>query len=227
VYAFEAPGLHEPDGRLGRRSSTIAGLAADYLTELRAVQPSGPYRLAGWSLGGMVAQQMAVALRSAGDEVALLALLDAVPGDVGAQVPDQAGLIWWFAHDLTSIGGRQLSLDQELLRALPAAEQLPRALDHLVAHGVVDQADRGTIATRFAVFTDLVTAFLNHRPAPLDRPTELLAAADGAVDPVPRWQAVGGELRVHRVAGDHYTMLQPPRLQPLAALLSQLLELAH
>jgi syringomycin synthetase protein SyrE len=227
VYAFEAPGLHEPDGRQEPRPSTIAGLAADYLTELRTVQPSGPYRLAGWSLGGMVAQQMAVALRSAGDEVALLALLDAVPSDVGAQVPDLAGLISWFAHDLTSIGGQRLSLDQDLLRTLPDAEQLPRALDHLVAQGIVDQEDRGTLATRFAVFTELVTAFLKHRPAPLDRPTELLVAADGAIDPVRRWQAVGGELHVHRVAGDHYTMLQPPQLPPLAALLSQLLEMAH
>jgi len=225
IHAFEAPGLHELDGLPGRRGSTIASLAAGYLTELRTVQPSGPYRLGGWSMGGMIAQHMAVALRSAGEEVALLALLDAVPSEPGAQLPDQAGLIWWFAHDLTRIRGQQLNLDQELLRTFPDAEQLPRALEHLVEHRIIDHEDRTALAARFEVFVDLVGAFLSHRPAPLDCPIELLAAVDGAIDPVPRWQAVGaGALNVHRVAGDHYTMLQPPHLQPLAALLNQLLE---
>jgi thioesterase domain-containing protein/aryl carrier-like protein len=225
VYAFEAPGLH---GQPGRPGSTIAGIARDYLGELRQAQPNGPYLLAGWSVGGLIAQQMAVELRSAGADVALLALLEAVPSEPGVRVPDQAGLLSWFAHDLISIGGREApGLDAELLRSVPDADQLPRALEHLVEHGVIDSADRAAIAIRFGVFTDLATAFLWHRPSPLDRPIELLVADGSAVDPTPRWHAVGGgPLNVHRVAGNHYTMLQPPQLQPVAAVLNQLLDQA-
>ena len=43
---------------------------------LRAVEPSGPYLIGGFSSGGLVAHEMAQQLRSAGEPVALLALLD-------------------------------------------------------------------------------------------------------------------------------------------------------
>jgi thioesterase domain-containing protein/non-ribosomal peptide synthetase component F len=225
VYAFEAPGLHGRPDRPVRPGGTIVSIAAEYLGELRRVQPHGPYRLAGWSVGGMIAQQLAVDLRSAGEDVALLALLDAVPGEAGTQVPDRAGLLSWFAHDLVSIRGRELpDLAAASLRSVPEAEQLPRVLAHLVAHGVIEDGDRNAVATRFEVFSELATAFLHHRPVPLDCPTELLVAADTAIDPVPRWRAVGGPLNVHPVAGNHYTMLQPPRLTSVAAVLNRLLD---
>ncbi|MGV9713830.1 amino acid adenylation domain-containing protein [Gordonia sp. NPDC003424] len=55
---------------------TIADLAADYVARIRTVTPHGPYHLLGWSLGGLVAHEMAVQLEAAGDEVASLTLLD-------------------------------------------------------------------------------------------------------------------------------------------------------
>jgi amino acid adenylation domain-containing protein len=59
---------------------SVAEMAEDYLAQIRAVQPSGPYHLAGWSLGGLVAYEMAVRLQSAGERVGLLALIDAYHG---------------------------------------------------------------------------------------------------------------------------------------------------
>ncbi|HST48442.1 condensation domain-containing protein [Jatrophihabitans sp.] len=216
IYAFEASSV--------RPGSTIASIAAQYLAEVRAVQPHGPYRLAGWSVGGVIAQQLAVNLRSAGEDVGLLALLDAVPSEPGSQVPDRAGLLGWFLRDLAGIqGGRMPMLDTQLLRDLPESEQLARAIADLVAQGTIDEADQASVATRFEVFGELARAFLQHRPTPLDCPTELLVAARGAVDPIPRWQAVGGPLIVHHVPGNHYTMLQPPHLGLVAAVLNQLL----
>ena len=54
----------------------MAQAAADYLGELRQFQPHGPYLLAGYSGGGVTAYEMAQQLRAAGEEVAVLALLD-------------------------------------------------------------------------------------------------------------------------------------------------------
>ncbi|WP_067635478.1 amino acid adenylation domain-containing protein [Actinomadura latina] len=59
---------------------SVAEMAADYLEQIRAVQPAGPYHLAGWSLGGLVAYEMAVRLQAAGERVGLLALIDAYHG---------------------------------------------------------------------------------------------------------------------------------------------------
>lgn len=58
---------------------TVPEVAASHLTELRMVQPRGPYYLGGFSFGGAVAFEMAQQLRAAEQEVALLALFDAVP----------------------------------------------------------------------------------------------------------------------------------------------------
>ncbi|WP_168707427.1 non-ribosomal peptide synthetase [Gordonia paraffinivorans] len=55
---------------------TIGDLAAEYVAQIRAVAPEGPYHLVGWSLGGLIAHEMAVQLREAGDDVARLVVLD-------------------------------------------------------------------------------------------------------------------------------------------------------
>jgi acyl carrier protein len=77
VYGLQYPGQHlaEPP-QLG-----LEDMAARYCEAIRGVQPAGPYCLAGFSLGGAIAYEIARHLRAAGEEVALLALLDvAVPG---------------------------------------------------------------------------------------------------------------------------------------------------
>ncbi|WP_254715423.1 amino acid adenylation domain-containing protein [Actinomadura sp. NAK00032] len=59
---------------------SVAEMAADYLEQIRSVRPSGPYHLVGWSLGGLVAYEMAVRLQAAGEDVGLLALIDSYHG---------------------------------------------------------------------------------------------------------------------------------------------------
>ncbi|MCW7946882.1 hypothetical protein AAW14_34110, partial [Streptomyces hygroscopicus] len=75
VYGLQARGIARPE----EFPASIEEMAADYIEQIRAVQPSGPYHLLGWSSGGCTAQEMAAQLRDAGEEVALLALLDTYP----------------------------------------------------------------------------------------------------------------------------------------------------
>jgi non-ribosomal peptide synthetase component F/thioesterase domain-containing protein len=56
--------------------STVEAMAAEYLREVKARQPDGPYYLCGYSFGGLVAFEMARRLRESGDEVALVGLFD-------------------------------------------------------------------------------------------------------------------------------------------------------
>ena len=55
----------------------IEDMARFYLKELRAKQPRGPYMLGGLCAGGVIAYEMASQLKSAGETVKLVALLDA------------------------------------------------------------------------------------------------------------------------------------------------------
>ncbi|MEU6736828.1 amino acid adenylation domain-containing protein [Streptomyces physcomitrii] len=75
LYGLQTPNL---DGEAPFPAG-IEAMAAVYAQEIRTVQPHGPYRLLGWSFGGNVVQEVAVQLQEAGEEVALLAILDAFP----------------------------------------------------------------------------------------------------------------------------------------------------
>ena len=56
---------------------TLEELAAHYIAEMRRFQPHGPYALVGYSFGGVVAYEMARQLKEQGQEIRVLALLDA------------------------------------------------------------------------------------------------------------------------------------------------------
>jgi nonribosomal peptide synthetase DhbF len=75
VYGVQARGLR-PGEEL---PTTMTAMAADYVQQIRLVQPEGPYHLLGLSTGGEIAHEMGVQLRRAGQEVALIAMLDARP----------------------------------------------------------------------------------------------------------------------------------------------------
>jgi acyl-CoA synthetase (AMP-forming)/AMP-acid ligase II/thioesterase domain-containing protein/acyl carrier protein len=76
-YGLQAQGLNGKDAP----HSCIEDMAADYIQEVRTVQPEGPYFLGGYCFGGMVAFEMAQQLHAQGQKVALLVLLDAyAPG---------------------------------------------------------------------------------------------------------------------------------------------------
>jgi thioesterase domain-containing protein len=54
-------------------------LAARHVCEIRHAQPDGPYLIAGECTGGVLAYEIAQQLHAAGQEIALLALMDAFP----------------------------------------------------------------------------------------------------------------------------------------------------
>ena len=72
MYTLSPP-RHDEQGRTIR---TVEGYAAALRDGLRAVQPSGPYRLLGYSFGGLVAFELAQLLRATGETVSFLGLLD-------------------------------------------------------------------------------------------------------------------------------------------------------
>ena len=73
MYGLQLPASideHQADLRI---------VAANYVRQVRAIQPSGPYHFAGHSSGGLVVFEMACQLREQGETVGLLALLDCDP----------------------------------------------------------------------------------------------------------------------------------------------------
>jgi acetoacetyl-CoA synthetase len=75
VYGMQARGI---DG-LDEPFESIEEMADFHLRAIRELQPRGPYALIGYSLGGLVALEMAQRLSENGERIALLAMLDAYP----------------------------------------------------------------------------------------------------------------------------------------------------
>ncbi|WP_182085889.1 type I polyketide synthase [Aureimonas sp. ME7] len=86
VYGLQARGLLEGDSP----QETFEEMAETCLAEIRAVQPHGPYLLGGFSGGGITAYEMARRLRAAGEEVALVVMLDTpLPGAMSLDLADR------------------------------------------------------------------------------------------------------------------------------------------
>ncbi|MFJ1601186.1 amino acid adenylation domain-containing protein [Streptomyces sp. NPDC088261] len=79
LYGLQA---RDADGA-GELPGSIREMAEEYVKELRTVQPSGPYHLLGWSMGGRVAQEMAVQLQEDGEQVALVIMGGYAPAPLG------------------------------------------------------------------------------------------------------------------------------------------------
>jgi amino acid adenylation domain-containing protein len=69
-------GLQDPVWTDGYKATSVEEIASSYLALIRKIQPSGPYSLAGWSFGGVVAFEMAQQLRLVNEQIQLLALID-------------------------------------------------------------------------------------------------------------------------------------------------------
>ncbi|WP_322942087.1 non-ribosomal peptide synthetase [Actinacidiphila yeochonensis] len=75
VYAIQARGLGRPEPL----PTSYEEMAADYVEQIRKIQPEGPYLLLGWSAGGLIAHAVACELQAQGERTAMLAILDAYP----------------------------------------------------------------------------------------------------------------------------------------------------
>ncbi len=70
-------GLESFELDMGRTpSETVDEMANRYANDLRRVQPQGPYRIGGFSFGGVVAYEMARQLHAAGEQISSLIMLE-------------------------------------------------------------------------------------------------------------------------------------------------------
>jgi len=178
-------GLQPTSTALPRPS--IEQYAAGYVENIRDVQPRGPYRLAGYSVGGMVAYEAARQLLAGGQEVSLLALLDTYfPGAK------------WQPYAAISRAQR-LAAHLPLLR--PDSSGAAAGL-HDAALAAQLQAMRTYVA---GPYSGRVTLFVAER------------SLGGLPRVERSWRGAGvAGVDVHVVPGRHDTMLRDPHLQRVA-----------
>ena len=213
VHAIEASGL--TPGKAPIDSMKV--LVDRYLAQIRYVQPSGPYRIAGWSAGGVIAYQLASRLSAMGDTVAFVGLLDSYCPPIGGD-PDVAPT-FDEKHELLQFLDRSEYVDdaarERIREAAPALDfngivDMVYAMD-LPSQGVeplpIFDADsiRSLMAVRHATKKSVAECELGTVPVPV----HLFEAEDNGLDASTTWKG-RAELTVVRVKGSHLTMVDDP-----------------
>ncbi|MFE9327902.1 amino acid adenylation domain-containing protein [Nocardia sp. NPDC052278] len=218
IYGIQTPALTEDDYDPG----SMVEIVRRYVAEMRAVQPEGPYRILGWSLGGKLAHAVATELQADGAQVELLAILDAYPGG-----------------DFTDFRNQIREAFTELglgAAALPAAENLQEIGDEAVAalhtmaigQGVdVLTPERIRLIYRTAMRT--VELESQYRPGVFEGTLEFFRAtvdAEARADRAPTdWQPfVSDEIIDRPIGSTHELMTSAEALAEIGPRLAELLE---
>ena len=197
-------------------------MAAHYLAEIRARQPSGPYRLGGYCIGGCLAFEMAQQLRAAGEEVEILVMIDAVPPTYRP-------------------GGRPSLLSRLAGRARRAVSKSPAelasALKRRVLRATGRSTDQGTGLDRLpSLYNNIPVAFRRvsaihyealqaWKPKPYPGDAWLLRSENEGFAEDFGWRPlIGGELRIATIDGPHSDVLKEPFLPANALRLAGVLE---
>jgi acyl carrier protein len=134
---------------------SIESIAAAVVEAIRSVQPRGPYRLGGWSLGGVVAFDVAQQLEAQGEAVSLLALLDA-PAPVGGDRPedwDDAQLLRLFASYLGARQGLATPLPPSHTSTENPNDLFDQLRDHALAAALVPaDAETGHVRSLYTAY---------------------------------------------------------------------------
>ncbi|MFC7985720.1 condensation domain-containing protein [Streptomyces sp. NPDC057336] len=219
-YGISVPGLDR-----GELPVSVAAMADAYADAVCEVDPEGPYRLVGWSVGGGLAHATAVRLRERGREVALLAMLDTQKPPMLKEAPQAALLRAMFAENLALTAGLDPPEGSVAeLSALDDSAQADRVIEALVEAELVPPGSAELMRRRMEVFRAIISTAAVWRPERYDGRIDLVLAETSAASTVEDWTAwTSGPVVGHRVPGDHYGMMRPPQVAELGRTLGALL----
>jgi len=224
ITGIRASGF-EPDEPVFDR---VEEMAAIYLAQIRSAQPEGPYHLAGYSAGGLIAVEMARQLLAEGARVSPVLLLDTTTHESHwtsktwreflfrrtihhlrslFQGPDVGPR---FLETVRSLGGR---LRSAFLGSVPRHDIVPSL-------GLTEQVRKLRHAG--------LRAYTRYVPVPIQVPIVLVRSElrfSSAADPATIWRDFAHGLEVIDTSGDHLSMIHPPHLSGLATAVSRVLTL--
>jgi amino acid adenylation domain-containing protein len=179
----------------------VQSIAAHFISELKQVRPEGPYHLAGYSFGGLVAFEMAQQLQAAGDTIPMVMLLD-------TYAPEPYAAVMKAERKL------HMPLKNLLLRALVKfihgmGKALPTRLRHFY---VIDTYDQAT--ARYA-------------PKRYGGQVTVIKATDSPGAPDMGWNAFASNVFMRNSSGDHYNMIMEPHVRNLADQMAQAMDMAE
>lgn len=220
-------GLQSPPADFFRGSdASIARMATLYIREIRTVQPYGPYLLGGWSMGGLVAWEMAHQLVKQGETIGLLALIDtASPPKYRKESDkaDEASMLASFAIEMSRLVGKDTRPLATEFSLLTHQEQWKVVQEVLTSYGVLSpEMAHAEMAALLDVFTRNSFAANRYIASPNNQQIVFFQASQTPEHLIEPWTTLaGGGIHFHSVPGDHFTILTQPTVRIIAGLLHE------
>ena len=226
IFGLTAPPL---DGV--KSTLTVEQLAELYVGEIRRVQPVGPYQIAGYSFGGIVAYEMARQLALAGEIVAMVAILDTANRHYYRQQSFARRMQMRATRimDLTGRYRRKLAskrLDQVVVDASMAVGRHLKPVGWRMARTVFRLADRPMpegMQDNLALFAEIAEKY---KPGPYKGRVLIVYAEERGREyrsnATLGWEDVAGDgVEVRYVPGDHMSFMHKPNVEQVAKHLVQ------
>jgi FkbH-like protein len=211
----------------------LEDMAAHYVEVVRARQPEGPYHLGGYCFGGNVAYEMARQIQAEGGRVALLALIDSPPANVGYET------VQWWRPEFTALFARNLYYWLQDFRTVPARDRRRFMARKVRVFGrKLARWARGARAQQAVDLEEIID--LAHFPEPELKLWEIHLRALAGYQPQPcsaqatlfrtrghpllssfardlRWSGLArGGVAVHLIPGSHENIFIEPNVKSLA-----------
>jgi aspartate racemase len=213
-------------------------MAANYLKEMREVQPEGPYLLGGRSSGGTIAFEMACMLAAEGQQVDLLALLDTYPAGYFKLLPGSGSL----RQRASRYGGKlrshatnlgQLGFADKLSYVFGKLKYAPEKTRHKLyrrAYKFYQKVGRPLPPALKNIEEINFAAVKDYVPQTYAGDVTLFLATDLTADYDLRdgWrELVEGRIEAHEIAGNHINIIKEPHVRVLAEKLRACLDRAQ
>ncbi|MEO9329213.1 non-ribosomal peptide synthetase [Gordonia aurantiaca] len=227
VYVIQSRGIE----KRALADHSIRAMARRAISDIRSVQPHGPYQLAGYSLGGFVAVEVAARLSRAGETCDTVAVLDSSIDPVLAQRlsgngPGPVERVRSALKSLTAPGGMlpdRTGSDEEK----PTGPPLQNAVQELAINALMLTAGLVSLPTpvQWLVFFRLGTRMIRrHRPTPYSGPITVLRTRSNPDDPAMWRYFTTGKIEIVEIEGEHISMIRPPFAATTAKALDRVIE---
>ena len=201
---------------------TIEELATALIKDMRRIASRGPYHLLGFSAGGSIAYEIAQQLSRDGETVGLLGLLDTSGPGFGNLLPLNARLVQHFQM-LRVLGARD-RLDYTLARGHAILRRFDRLSRSAVRRLPIRKSPPPPPPAAPVETRSWANVLARYRHRPYCGRVDLFAAEKRDMlgldvnDPTMGWgSVVKGEIKVHRITGDHLEIIRPPAVNELAS----------
>ena len=216
-------------------NESMERMAARYVNALLTVHQQGPFLLGGWSMGGMVAYEMAQQLLRQGNDVGLLVLLDSFPLDPreNDRSMNEKQMLEMFIEDMAALSGQKTASLTEAGKSASIDEHLALSMVEVKKAGIVSEdIDLAKFSQLWRQYRNNYQALVHYEPQKYKGKITLIMTADQRSQeqriPIKSWGPLaGGGLTIDVLPGDHYTLLRHPNVRAAAAKLEAFLDMSQ